>query len=198
MRSMNQKMMNGLRRCSYCGARILMQGYNIQSRLGHIVNTRCMCYDCAFWLDLQKYPPSHMEVIDSVCYKIYPEGDKRDKTTILGGKGKMKYYMRKDRSVFRSNDVWLIGSIPHRFRSLFPNTAQEITAKAYNSLNNNSKMCKARGCFDRYNCIRYNLSLEDDDIGAYNKPPANWKIGNERCRYFINAINIITDESSNQ
>lgn len=194
MRSMQRKMLNGIRFCKCCGARMLFQGYDIQHRLAHIMNRETICYDCAFWQDIREYPPEHMEIVGNKCMKIYPVADKKDKSLILGGKGKMRYFIRNDNTVFQSNDIWFIGIVPERFRKDFKPTAKEITQKAFKKLLKNSLKCKARGCFDRYHCFRYNLELERN--GAFNSVSLNWNVGDEHCKFFIDLDNIYIDDSS--
>ena len=194
MRLMKQKLLNGVRFCTKCGARMLFQGYDTQFRLAHIMQRRQICYDCAYWEDLKEFPLENMEVIGNKCYRIGPVADRKDKSLILGGKGKMHYFMRPDWSVFRSNDIWLIGTIPERFRSEFAQTAVEVTIRVYRQLNRNNKKCKARGCLDRYHCLRYNIELEKN--GPFNTVPATWNVGDEHCGFFINKDDVLSDESS--
>lgn len=194
MRPMKRKILNGIRFCKCCGARMLLQGYDTQHRLSHIMNRDTICYTCAFWSDLLEYPPDCMEVVGTKCLKIYPVADKRDKSLILGGRGKMHYFIRKDLSVFQSNDIWLIGIVPDRFQEQFQPTAKEITPKTFKKLQKNPLKCKARGCFDRYHCLRYNLELEKE--GAFNSIPLKWNVGDEHCKFFIELDNAYIDDSS--
>lgn len=191
---MQLKILNGVRFCKYCGSRMLFQGYDIQHRFTYIMNRDTICYTCAFWQDILEYPPECMEIIGSRCMKIYPVADKKDKSLILGGKGKMHYFVRHDLSIFQSNDIWLIGTIPENFRDRLKPTAKEITQKTFIKLQRNPMKCKARGCFDRYHCLRYNLELEQN--GAFNSVPLKWKVGDEHCKFFIDIDNSYIDDSS--
>lgn len=182
-----RKLLNSVRKCSQCGRRILEQGYLVENRLSHIMRKDRICYDCAFWQDLADYPPKHLEIVGNVAMKICPVADRRNKTILLGGKGKMRFFMRENWRVFQSNDIWIIGTVPERFRKLFEPTAVEISREAFCKLQSNHKKCNARACFDRYNCFRYNLELEKD--GPFNKIPVNWPKRGERCRYFIDMDN---------
>lgn len=195
MRLMERKLFSGVRLCKCCGTRMLFQGYNTQNHLTYIMEKKQVCYECAFWQDIIQYPPEYLEIIDNKCLRVYPVANKKDKTLILGGKGKMRYFIRPDYSVFRSNDIWTIGTIPDRFASKFHPTAIEVTLKAYRQLQQNNKRCQARACLDRYHCFRYNLALEQE-TGPYNSIPANWKVGNERCRSFISFNEILSDSSN--
>lgn len=191
---MGQRLFTRIKYCSCCGVKILSFGYDSQNRIAHLMGQKRICYECAFWQDMIDYPPEYFEVVDGKCLRIHPVADKKDKTLILGGKGKMRYFMRADKSVFQSNDIWVIGTIPKRFVDKFKPTAKEITLKAYRQLKSTAKVCYAKACFDRYHCYRYSLDIEKD--GAYNIVPVKWKVGGERCRFFINKIDILSDESS--
>lgn len=192
---MKRKLLNGIRFCKHCGARMLLQGYNSQHRLARTMEKKMICYECAFWQDILDYPPEHLEVVGSKCLRIYPVADKHDRTLILGGKGKMRYFMRPDKSLFQSNDIWNIGTIPQRFISKFQKSAIEITSKAYRQLKRNNKKCRARACLDRYHCFRYDRELERD-CDSYNSIPPKWKIGDEHCGAFISFDDILNDKSS--
>lgn len=196
MPGINYKILKQIKYCSLCGAKVWMQGYNTQNRISYIMEKENLCYECAYWKDLIEYPPKYLEVVKRQCLRIHPVANKKDKTLILGGKGKMRYFMRTDGILLQSNDIWVIGSIPSRFISQLPNTATEISLKAYRQLNRTTKKCNARACLDRYNCFRYNLALETDEKGPYNTIPPKWKVGDERCRFFINIQDIQSDDSS--
>lgn len=195
MRTIGQRLLKGMRICKYCGRRILLQGYDSDNRLTRIMEKNTLCYECTFWMDIINFPPDHLEVINNQCLKIYPVADKKDRTLILGGKGKMRNFMRLDGEIFQSNDIWVIGTIPARFSHQLQPTAFEITARAYRQLKQNKKKCKARACLDRYHCFRYDRNLEKDSK-PYNSIPPKWKIGDEHCGFFININDIRIDESS--
>ena len=190
------RILSKLTYCKLCGSKIWMQGYNIQSHITHIMKKNNVCYECAFWEELIAYPPEYMEVINQQCLRLHPVANKKDKTLILGGKGKMRYFMRTDGSLIQSNDIWTIGTIPERFISQLPTTAVEITLKAYRQLKKSSKKCYARGCMDRYDCFRYDRALENDEKGSFNAIPPKWNVGDEHCVFFINIQDIKSDESS--
>lgn len=188
--SVRRRILSKLTYCSLCGNKIWMQGYNIQSRITHIMAKNRVCYDCAFWTELIAYPPEYMEVVKNQCLRLHPVADKKDKTLILGGKGKTRYFMRTDGSLIQSNDIWTIGTIPERFISQLPTTAIEISFKAYRQLKKSQKKCYARACLDRYHCFRYDRTIEDDERGSFNAIPPKWNVGDEHCGFFINIQDI--------
>lgn len=194
-----RKVLKSFKKCSLCGNRIFSQGYTDKDELTKVMEEKSLCYQCAFWGQLIAERPEHLEIIDTECLKIFPcvPGEmKRDKTIRLGGKGKRRYFMRSDLSVFESNDIWRVGTVPERFRSELKPTAIEITKKAFNQLRSNDRKCKSRACFDRYQCFRFDLSLEQDQMGAYNHPPDTWEIGGEHCKYFLDKDKVFVDDNS--
>lgn len=193
---MGKKLFNHIVYCNCCGAKILLHGYDSQNHINYIMKQKKICYECAFWQDIIDYPPKYLEVINNKCLRIHPVADKKDKTLILGGKGKMRYFMRRNKSLFQSNDIWTIGTIPDRFLDKFQPTVIEITLKAYRQLKRTNKTCNARACLDRYHCFRYNTEQENDGAGPYNSIPPKWKVGDEHCGFFINRKDILDDENS--
>lgn len=188
------KLIGKIKICKSCGKRILVQGYNRQNRFAHIMSQKQICYECAFGEDIIAFPPEHMEIIKNTCVRILPFIQNKDKSMILGGKGKRKFFMRADWSLFQSNDIWTIGVIPDRYREKLQPTVFEISQYLYNRLAKNNKRCQAIACFDRYHCFRYKFELECDK--SYNKIPVKWKTGDERCRDFINMNRLTDDERS--
>ncbi len=187
------KVLRGFRICSSCGKRIWDQGYDQESRISYIMVRDKVCYDCAYWKELIDYPPEYLEILGNQCIRIHPVADKKNKALLLGGKGKMRYFMRKDGALLQSNDIWVIGTIPERFREALPSTISEITLRAYKQLKKSPKKCKARACMDRYHCWRFNLELEKE-CGPFNAIPPKWNVGDEHCGYFIPLKDIAIDE----
>ncbi len=177
--------MRHVKYCKLCGNKIWMQGYDTENRFAYIMAQKCICYECAYWEDLIAYPPQYLEVVKNQCVRLHPVANNKDKTLILGGKGKKKYFLRSDGTLIETNDIWVIGTIPDRFASRLPITAVEISIKAFRQLSRTNRKCQARGCFDRYHCLRYNLALENDERGPFNTVPPKWRVGDEHCRYFI-------------
>lgn len=184
MRPISRRLINGIRFCQFCGERMLFQGYELRDRLSRIMTKEKICYECAYWKELLEYPLKNLEVVDNKLLRILPLVPKRDRSMLLGGDGKMRYFMRTDHTLFKSNDVWTIGTIPERFRVKFPTTAFELTSNSFKRLSRDSNKCIARGCFDRYHCLRYKIEIEEEN-GPYNIIPKNWKTGDEHCRFFV-------------
>lgn len=193
---MKRKLLNGVRFCSCCGKRILFQGYGDKTRLSHIMETKMLCYDCAYWLNLIEYPPEDMEILGNQCLLVHPHIiNRNDKSIILGGDGKKRWFVKPGVKLVESNDIWNIGTVPERFSDRLQPTLYEITEKAYKQLKRNPKWCIARACMDRYNCYRYDLSLEEE-TGPYNKIPKKWHVGDEHCGFRFENKEILTDDSN--
>lgn len=176
---------NNVGKCRHCGRRFWLQGFNEQNRIAYNMAKYNICYDCAFWEDLLAYPPMYMEVLGNVCVRLHPVADKKDKALLLGGKGKMRYFMKLSGGLIQSNDIWIIGTVPERFKSVLNPTVTEISKKAFHKLSRTDRRCYGRACLDRYNCYRYERSIERES-GPFNAIPPKWKVGDEHCGFFIN------------
>lgn len=181
---MQSKLLNGIRFCSKCGSRILFQGYNVSQRIGNIMDKTKVCFDCAYWEELIKYPPQHLEVVGDRLLKVFPEVQHPCRSQILGGNGKMRYFIKANGELVCSNDVWNVATIPDKYKAHFPPTLKEISRTIYNRIQKYPAKCTAKGCYDRYFCWRYDVAIETA-AGPYNIIPKNWMAGNEKCKYFI-------------
>lgn len=196
MRTSDSKILKGIKHCSHCHSRYFAQGYNTEDRITMMMDRYKICYDCAYWQNIINYPPKNMEIIGNKCMIVLPFVEKKDKSMLLGGQGKKRFFARYDLSLVCSNDVWSIGTVPEIFRGQLKSTLFEINEKTYNKIKRNGHKCSARGCFDRYHCLRYSIELEKDHIGEFNKIPPAWRIGNEHCPDFIDMFKFSCDESS--
>lgn len=189
MRSIQSRIFPSITRCKMCGNLFILQGFIEKSRMTRLMEKHHICCECAYWKNLIDYPPKGLEVVYDVALKIMPFVEKKDRTAILGGKGKTKYYMRMDGTVFKSNDVWTLGKIPLRFRDSLPITAWEIDSKTYKKICNMPLSCHSKECLDRYRCLRYRC-IEERGKKPYNNVPLKWKAGGEHCIYFIDHAKI--------
>lgn len=188
MRRMSQRFLNGIRFCKSCGKRMLLQGYHDEHRLSRIMQQKCICFECAYWEDMKDYPPKYSEVLGDKILKIMPEVIDPDRTMLLGGKGKLRYFRKTDGTIIRSNDVWLIATVPEKHKKDFPATVMELTRLCYDRLTRDKRRCKSKACYDRYSCLRYDIKMEILK-GAYNSVPTFWKIGDTHCKYFMDCRN---------
>ena len=178
------------RRCSICNSRLPIRRICGNSKIMQLMKTERLCHECAYWLDMAKTPRPYTEVINGKCYSVNPMVNASHNAMILGGGGKMRYFIRPDRTLVCSNDVWKIGKIPERFRDRFSDTMMEISKKTYNSLSKSQMpLCLSKACFDRYFCFRHKTFWVGPE-GDFEDIPKNWKPGSEKCRYFMNKKNI--------
>ncbi|MDC2372779.1 hypothetical protein [Bacteroides ovatus] len=169
--------------CELCNTLENLDECNPPGEILRIMSKRNVCSNCAFWMDKIAHPDIGNEVIGSHYYIVYPFV-KRPNNVIKGSEGKEFYIRRFDGTLIKSNNIWHQGEIPEHFRKQLPDTANFLSLITYTKLSNDSHKCHAKGCWDRYNCLRYNLSCERD--GPFNKIPANHTIGDENCPSFIN------------
>ena len=177
--------------CKKCGKRFFHFGITEFDPICKRMMREKICWECAWWEWVINHPLDHMEIIGNQCYQVFPFIDKEEQEvgTILGGKGKKHYLLRKDGSCIRSNDVWWIGEIPWRFQNDLPPTGWWVTRRYYESLSRSHHQCEARACMDRYNCYRYKYQIEfNGDI--YPAPPHDWIIGSEHCPAFLSLLDI--------
>lgn len=160
-----------------------LKDYDPNTPLYKLMHDRQLCFSCAFWTDKIENPPAGKEVIGGHHYTVHPTA-KRPDNLLRGFMGKEFFIRRFDGTLIKSNNVWHQGEIPERFRKQLPDTAVFIPMMTYQKLEKDDHKCYAKGCWDRYNCFRYDLSCEKD--GAFNQIPSNHKVGDERCPSFIN------------
>lgn len=168
--------------CNICGGTDDMNGYDEQCQLFQSMKKHHICHNCAYWQEIIQHPPLNMEVIGGVAYIANPFVH-RPLHVIKGNFGKEFYIRKYDRSVWRINNLWVLGRVPERFIAHFPDTANFLSLMTYQKLSKDNFKCHAKGCWDRYHCLRYDLQLEKD--GAFNVVPASHRVGDEQCPSFI-------------
>ena len=163
--------------CLHCGVHVDCGDYNPTLPIPKIMEAKRLCFTCALWLDRIDNPSPHQQVINGAYYIFRPWD--HDSTR------KARCIQLNNGLVARSNDIMLYGQIPELFVSTFPDTARFITPKAYQKIVQHPFFkCKAKGCWDRYHCFWYDMTLEVD--GPWNKIPSSHKIGDEYCQSFLN------------
>lgn len=173
-----------VRVCSECGKKFVYLSTNDYSgEYYKNISQKGMCFECAYWESLANADNEHIQVADGVCYRILPYVENPDMFTILGGNGVVRYFVTKDFNTVKSNDVWMIGRVPERFRKYFPDTGWFCHKRIYKRILNFNLKCSEAGCFDRYKCLRFRTEIELRN-GPYNKVPDNWKKGDEHCSKF--------------
>lgn len=186
MRNMKRRFLYGaLKKCKNCGSVILFQGYEEKTRLTHIMERHQICYDCAYWKSMIEHPPKNLQVVGDKILKVCPYAESKNKSEILGGKGKNRYFIRSNFTVFKSNDVWLIATIPDKYKEFFPETACEISRELYEIFSRNKRRCKAKACKVRSICMRYRFEI-DNSISYDNPPTQDANTVDEGCCFFLN------------
>jgi hypothetical protein len=152
-----------------------------------MMNNEQLCFSCAFWKNKIDNPTPNRQIINGEHWIFEPWSDKP--LLFAGHGGRAFYIMLNDGSVLRSNNVWYQGEIPQRFRDSLPDTAKFITRTAYYKMKNQPCFqCRAKGCWDRYHCHWYDMSLEAN--GPWNEVPASHKIGDECCESFLDKAKV--------
>lgn len=171
--------------CSICSKQDDYSDWDVSSRLFDVMMKHKVCHHCAFWIDLIEHPIYGHEIIDGFYFVIHPS-IKRPLNVIGFSGGKEYYFRRNDGTLIKSNNVECKGQIPEQFKDKLQDTAVLLKLMDYQSLKNFPFTCAARGCWDRYNCIRYDIALEKE-YGKFNEVPANHIPGSEPCPSFAQA-----------
>lgn len=171
--------------CKRCGKTEF--GFNLdrKNEICKIMTKKHICWECAYWEDFLANPIEGLEIVGNRFYQILPFVPATEYNQILGGNGKTKFFLRKDGTCIKSNDIWWINTIPPKYQDKLQPTGWWTTRKVYNSLQRSQHKCIAKGCLDRYRCYRYKYQIEFDKE-PYNIVPKDWIAGGERCPAFIN------------
>lgn len=169
--------------CNICGVIDDINSYDTECHLFQYMKQRHICHSCAYWLDIIENPPLNMEVINGGVYIANPFVH-RPLQVIKGNFGKEFYILKDDMKINRVNNLWKLGDVPERFLEYFQDTAHFLSLMSYQKICKSNHRCYAKGCWDRYQCVRYNMEAEKD--GPFNVIPTNYQVGGECCPSFIN------------
>ena len=108
--------------CTVCGDEDTL---TFSGKIGARMRERSECFQCAFWLMLaeqDKTEPENVAIIGGCHYIIAP--DRTDSRASLAGMGGARCRIVFDDGRDRiTHNLWHQGSIPERFRELFPDNA---------------------------------------------------------------------------
>lgn len=180
--------------CHLCGKTVILDDFDASSKYYKIMQEQHVCFSCAFWIDKIATPPSDFIIAGGHYFIIHP-CVKRPDNKLMGFHGAEFYFRKFDGTLVKSNNVWHHGEIPQHFRKDLPDTAYFLSLITYQRLKNDTHLCLAKGCWDRYHCLRYDTSCEKD--GPFNIVPASHKIGNEKCPSFINVSELKSEYNEN-
>lgn len=165
--------------CNVCGDSGDYIIYDAESPLFYYMTKNHVCYNCAFWLDIIEHPIYNHEIIDGFYFIVHPFVHRPYHAT--GFSLGREYYIRKNNGkLIKTNNIECRGEIPAQFREQLSDTAVFLPMIAYQNLVNHPFECHARGCWDRYTCLRYNIEYEREE-GAFNEVPENHIPGEEHC-----------------
>ena len=175
--------------CGICSNKDDFCDWDVSSRLFDIMMKHKVCHHCAFWIDLINNPIYGHEIIDGFYFVIHPSV-KRPLNVVAFSGGKEHYIRKNDGTLYKSNNIECKGKVPEQFKDKLPNTAVFLKLIDYQNLKNFPFTCAARGCWDRYNCIRYDISIEQE-YGKFNEVPESHIIGSEPCPSFVKPYKFI-------
>lgn len=167
--------------CHICGTEYELRAFSRKHRLTKVMREQHICFDCAFWLERLQDPDGI--IINGKHYTLTPI----EVTFTARKKNPVTCVLRHDGRVVAAEEFYCSGTIPDRFSS-FRDNAKFISIATFRKIDNNPFKCKLKGCWDRYNCVRYDLEAEKD--GPWNLIPKSHKTGEEYCESFINKNNL--------
>lgn len=172
--------------CDKCGRKVAADWADDDVGLHKRMLELSYCDTCAYWHDILNNKPDNYEIIGGVCYRVLPYVPKRKSQigAIFGSNRKRFWLLKSDGTIYKSNDMWVVGKIPKQF--WFEDTAWIITPKTHKKLAERPvcRKCNSIGCYDRYHCLYYDWSSEID--GGFNAIPRDHIVGSDGCKNFIN------------
>lgn len=165
--------------CLCCGKPYNIKDYVKTCELLPLMQKNQLCFSCAFWTNLAENPKDNQQIIDGKCYQ-FEEWDRFNSTYVEP----TRYVLIVSKRIaIKSNHMKYVGKVPDFFEKKLPNTAKLIDKSTYHAIQKNQGYnCQAKGCWDRYHCLWYNMPEPD---GPWNKVPARHRIGDEFCPIFI-------------
>lgn len=161
--------------CTSCGRIVSAYEQRMTASMRDEIHTDT-CWECTFWLYTAANPKPNFQVINYQYFSFPPE--------IKDG-GRVRHILTTTGEIINSTEYFNYGTIPERFRHLFPNTAHFINGTFLRKLRTNQNFrCKRLGCWDRLQCLWFKEEQKD-----WNVIPANHIIGDEQCPMFINKLN---------
>ena len=170
--------------CQFCGAEYEPRAFLKKHRLTKTILKLHICYECAFWYDQSQ--SSDGIIINGKHYTCTPLHDAfaSNRTT-----NPVTCILMHSGELIATDFLCCTGVIPDRFLARMPDNAWFISVKNYRKLARNPFRCRLKGCWDRYNCARYDSSVEKD--GPWNIVPSSHVAGSECCESFINKFELI-------
>ena len=174
--------------CKQCGAPVDLRDYRRRQIMLQKMYDRQTCYDCTYWNEKIESPEPNRQIIDGEYILFEPWVKLKEIDILLGREPKSYYAQCNDGTVIRSNNIVRLGMVPEKFRKFLPDTARFITKNAYYRIDAHPYfVCKSKGCWDRYHCFWYDMSLEKD--GPWNVIPEDHVMGGECCESFLDKDN---------
>jgi len=119
--------------CTMCGKTDNLDRWSLD-RIREIMEEQHVCFKCANWLwqhELDQTDPSRagrFAVIDGKHYVLAPHTDLNWPRGMAGAKFKIRF--NDGREVVCDN-LWHQGTVPERFRHLFPDNAEFVREKGF-------------------------------------------------------------------
>lgn len=140
------------------------------------------CFECSFWRYMSEHLPVNSIVVDGEL--IVPQFVEDNPFTAIIKRP--RYIVTESGHTIKANNVVSYGMVPEYFAETFPTTAHYVSHKLYRTMSGfEGTKCRKRGCYDRYHCFFYDISIEAAH-GPWNEIPKDYQPGWEDCPSFIN------------
>lgn len=170
-------------KCTICGNKEF--NFNFQSAEHNeyvkLMVEKHICFSCAFWLYEYYHQKENAYFID---YDYIQFGKYVDPKYSLGLTTPI-YAIIYPFKILKCSYYEYFGTVPTHLRGIIHNTAVRLSKKEFMQFGQEEWVCKKAGCFDRYNCMRYDIQIEADK-GPWNIIPKDHQIGDEKCPSFLN------------
>lgn len=172
--------------CSCCGKTEWINQYAKPSMLPDAMSEKQLCYECCYWEKIcEETKRSRVLVHNGICY-IAKSTRMRPLSYLSMYQGRHFYaVMYRTHTLVDTNHLIRVGKVPPQFKDRLPDNALFISLLSYKKLRADTFVCRAKGCYDRYRCLRYNSETEGT---PFNKIPEDYEIGSEKCPSFVDKL----------
>lgn len=175
--------------CKYCGKVENMDIYDTTRPYVQRMVQNKTCFACLFWDDYIRNPiPGTVVISGRLCratlhQEYIGHSTKRRKTAKF-------VFNVHTRQAEWADDLTVLGRVPPHFYDKIPDGYKFVPEQVYERIKRFlAPKCLKKGCFDRYNCFWYDVSIEEEN-GPWNQLPKDYQPGMEGCESFINKNNM--------
>lgn len=172
--------------CKNCGTIVPHNLFYSQTSVAKTMRTKSLCFECVFWESYKESPTPGTYIVSGKLYEFHPVEDILENGSSRRAKNLSFAQDMQTMIPVYARNCRCIATVPERYKSDFPDRYRFISERTYTLLiNRGYKECRAKGCWDRYQCFWYNKE-EAEPKAPWNTIPHYHKLGDENCESFIN------------